>query len=224
MCRVHSAGLQACPRVSKAGRQACVTGRALSTQVNFDASRRGFAASTVTRYRRSGVSPYRGESHHEDGCGSGIGLWTHSSWDPELRIVDSVQGAYGPHARRATANRFSMGDRRLRFLSDCRCHSSRVSWPGAICIDEARRTPVATGLAPGVSSGIRGPNLQFGGDRADVADVARFLMAGVPGGTGWELAATLILSASVVGGCFALGAWRGLMAAALPESPPSILG
>ena len=45
----------------------------------------------------------------------------------------------------------------------------------------------------------------------------------VPGGTGWESAATLILSASVVGGCFALGAWRGLMAAALPESPPSIL-
>ena len=46
----------------------------------------------------------------------------------------------------------------------------------------------------------------------------------VPGGTGWESAATLILSASVVGGCFALGAWRGLMAAAFPASPPSILG
>jgi hypothetical protein len=46
--------------------------------------------------------------------------------------------------------------------------------------------------------------------------------SGLPGRTAWETVATLILSASVVGGCVALGAWRGLMAAVIPESPPSI--
>jgi hypothetical protein len=35
---------------------------------------------------------------------------------------------------------------------------------------------------------------------------------------------TLILSASVVGGCVALRAWGDLMAAVIPESPPSIFG
>jgi peptidoglycan biosynthesis protein MviN/MurJ (putative lipid II flippase) len=45
-------------------------------------------------------------------------------------------------------------------------------------------------------------------------------------GTRWSAAAvTLVLSVSIVGGCFALGAWRGLMAAALPSRPrPSWLG
>jgi Na+/H+ antiporter NhaD/arsenite permease-like protein len=61
-----------------------------------------------------------------------------------------------------------------------------------------------------------------------VPTVPIWLMAlassGLPGGTDREWAVTLILSGSVVGSSFALGAWRGLMAAALPESPPSILG
>jgi hypothetical protein len=59
-----------------------------------------------------------------------------------------------------------------------------------------------------------------------LATVAMWLMLLVlPGrleGTGWW-AAILIISVSIVGGCFGLGAWRGLMAAAVPESPPSIL-
>ena len=61
-----------------------------------------------------------------------------------------------------------------------------------------------------------------------VATVPMWLMSllssGLPGGTGWELAATVILSVSVVSGCFALGAWRELMAATFAELPPSILG
>ena len=48
------------------------------------------------------------------------------------------------------------------------------------------------------------------------------LSSGLPGRTAWEAVATLILSASIVGGCIALGAWRELMAAVVPESPPSI--
>ena len=40
--------------------------------------------------------------------------------------------------------------------------------------------------------------------------------------TAWEAVVLVILSVNVVGGALALGAWRSLMAAALPESPPSI--
>lgn len=50
------------------------------------------------------------------------------------------------------------------------------------------------------------------------------LSSGLAGRTAWETVATLILSASVVSGCIALGAWRELMAAVIPESPPSIFG
>lgn len=50
------------------------------------------------------------------------------------------------------------------------------------------------------------------------------LSSGLPGRTAWETVATLILSASVVGGCIALRAWRELMAAVVPESPSSIVG
>ena len=35
--------------------------------------------------------------------------------------------------------------------------------------------------------------------------------------------ATLVLSVSIVGGGFALRAWRELIAIAVPESPPSFL-
>ena len=43
-------------------------------------------------------------------------------------------------------------------------------------------------------------------------------------GTRWSATgATLVLSVSIVGGCFALRAWRELIAVAVPESPPSIL-
>ena len=50
------------------------------------------------------------------------------------------------------------------------------------------------------------------------------LSSDLPGRAAWETIATLILSASVVGGCVALGAWRDLMFAAVPEPPPSIRG
>jgi hypothetical protein len=40
----------------------------------------------------------------------------------------------------------------------------------------------------------------------------------------WDSLVTLILFGNIVCGGFALGAWRELMATALPESPPSILG
>ena len=43
-------------------------------------------------------------------------------------------------------------------------------------------------------------------------------------GTRWSATGvTVALSVSIAGGCFALRAWRELMAAAVPESPPSIL-
>jgi hypothetical protein len=43
-------------------------------------------------------------------------------------------------------------------------------------------------------------------------------------GTRWSATGTaLVLSVSLVGGCFALRAWRELIAVAVPESPPSIL-
>ena len=43
-------------------------------------------------------------------------------------------------------------------------------------------------------------------------------------GTRWSATgATLVLSVSIVGGCFAVRAWRELIAVAVPESPPSIL-
>ena len=43
-------------------------------------------------------------------------------------------------------------------------------------------------------------------------------------GTRWSAAAALeVLSLSIVGGCFAVRAWRELMAAAVPQRPPSIL-
>ena len=40
----------------------------------------------------------------------------------------------------------------------------------------------------------------------------------------WDSLVTLILFGNIVCGGFALGAWRELMATAVPESPPSILG
>jgi hypothetical protein len=59
-----------------------------------------------------------------------------------------------------------------------------------------------------------------------VPTVALLVMSLVlaPLGWNWDSLVTLILFGDVVAGCFALGAWRGLMAAAVPVSPPSILG
>ena len=98
-----------------------------------------------------------------------------------------------------------------------------VGQPPAVYRDEALRISVAIGLAPGVSSGVRGPTLQPGDDRRGVADVVRSPMA--PRGN------------AMVRGCGDSGpftehrgwlvrracAWRELMAAAVPQRPPSIL-
>ena len=84
---------------------------------------------------------------------------------------------YGPHARRAAVDWFGMGVRRARFWADRLCHSSRIGQLRAVYIDDALRISVAIGFAPDVSSGVRGPTLQLGDDRRDVADVVRSPMA-----------------------------------------------